>query len=402
MRSSKLGGVTLVVLLGLMTALLPLSLDMYLPAFPEIADDLGVPPTQIQLSLTTCLLGLAAGQLIFGPLSDRWGRRPAAILGMSAYAVASLAIALAPSAPLLIGLRFLQGTAGGIGVVVARAIVRDLHEGVAAAKFFSRLTLILGLAPIAAPALGSAVLTLTSWHGIFVTLGGIGALLAGFVMIRLRETLPAGRRSTGGPADLRATARTLLADRVFLGYAVAQGMSLAALFAYIAGSSFVLQDGYGLTPTAFSLLLGLNACGLLALSQLNAWLLDRFPPRRLLVATMVAQVAAGAIAVAGAVTGALPLLAAGFFLLVSTIGMVTPNATALALDRRPERAGTAAALLGGLQMTIAALITPLVGAFGDPGTGVPMAAIILGASAIALLAVLTQTGGSPERHPGRG
>ncbi|WP_285684815.1 multidrug effflux MFS transporter [Actinoplanes sp. NBRC 103695] len=391
MRSSRHGGALLVVLLGLMTAFGPLSLDMYLPAFPEIGADLGVPPAQVQLSLTTCLLGLAAGQLIFGPVSDRLGRRPVAIFGMTAYAVASTAIALAPSAPTLIGLRFVQGLAGGIGIVVARAIVRDLHSGVAAAKYFSRLTLILGLAPIAAPALGSVVLRLTSWHGIFVTLGLFGALLAGLVVTLLPETLADDRRSTGGLGDLLATARTLFADRIFLGYAVAQGMSLAALFAYISGSSFVLQDGYGLTPTTFAVLFGVNACGLLALSQVNGWLLNRFAPRPLLVATMIAQVGAGVIAVVAAVAGLLPLLAVGFFALVSTIGMVSPNATALALDRHPERAGTAAALLGGLQMTIAALITPLVGALGDPGRGLPTSAVILSASAISLAAVVTLT-----------
>lgn len=381
----------LVVLLGLMTAVGPLSLDMYLPAFPVIADDLGVDDARVQLSLTTCLVGLALGQVIFGPLSDRWGRRRPAIAGMGAYALVSLTLALAPNAEMLAGLRFVQGLAGGVGVVVARAIVRDLYDGVAAAKFFSRLTLIFGVAPIAAPGLGSVVLGLTSWHGIFVALGVIALLLTLLVVTKLPETLPAARRSPGGLRELRHTARELLGDRVFVAYTLAQGLSFAALFAYISGSSFVLQDGYDISPGLFSVLFGVNACGLIALSQANGWLLDRFAPRTLLVATLVAQAAAGAAVLVSAWAGVLIALTAGLFALVATIGMVTPNATALALDRYPQRAGTAAALLGGLQSVIAAGVAPLVGAFGEPGRGVPMGIVILAASTLALLSVVAMT-----------
>ena len=385
------------VILGLITAIGPLSLDMYLPAFPAIADDLGVPAAQVQLSLTTCLVGLALGQLIFGPLSDRWGRRRPVIVGVAAYAVVSLLIALAPSAPILAGLRLLQGLAGGIGVVVARAVVRDLYSGVAAAKFFSRLTLIFGVAPIAAPSLGSAVLSLTSWHGIFVALGLIAVLLAVLVAWKLPETLPPERRSPGGLADTARTARALFTDRIYLGYALAQSFAFAALFSYISGSSFVLQDGYGISPTVFSLLFGLNAVGLIALSQANGSLLDRFSPRALLVTILLVETIAGAAVLVAATFGLLIALAAGLFVLVSTVGMVMPNSTTLALDRYPHRAGAAAALLGGLQSVVAALVAPLVGAIGEPGKGVPMAVVILGCAAVALLSVLVLT---RERHTG--
>jgi DHA1 family bicyclomycin/chloramphenicol resistance-like MFS transporter len=384
-------GPLLVVILGLITAIGPLSLDMYLPAFPAIADDLGVSDAQVQLSLTTCLIGLALGQLVCGPLSDRWGRRWPAILGVGAYAVISLLIALSPSAPVLIVLRLLQGLAGGVGVVVARAVVRDLYSGVAAAKFFSRLTLIFGVGPIAAPGLGSVVLGVTSWHGIFVALGIIAVLLTLLIAWRLPETLPAGRRSPGGLGDVGRTARTIFTDRVFLGYALAQSFAFAAMFSYIAGSSFVLQDGYGMSPGVFSLLFGVNACGLIALSQANGWLLDRSGPRRLLVVILVVEVAAGAAVLLSAALGLLIALAVGFFVLVSTVGMVMPNATALALDRHPERAGTAAALLGGIQSVIAALAAPLVGALGEPGRGVPMAIVMVGSAVLALLVTLTLT-----------
>jgi DHA1 family bicyclomycin/chloramphenicol resistance-like MFS transporter len=378
----------LAVVLGLITAIGPLSIDMYLPAFPQIAADFRVADAQVQLSLTACLIGLAVGQLTFGPLSDRWGRRRPIVAAVAAYAIFSLLCAIAPSAPLLVVFRLLQGLAGGAGVVVARALVRDLYSGVAAAKFFSQLTLIFGVAPIAAPSLGSAVLRVTSWHGIFVTLGAIALALTLLVAWRLPETLPPERRSSGGLADTARTARTLCTDKIYLGYALSQALAFAAMFSYIAGSPFVLQDGYGVAPTVFSLLFGLNAAGLIAVSQANRRLLDRYTPRALLVGTLLAELAAGVAVLVAAALGSLIGLAAALFVLVSTVGMVTPNATALALDRHPQRAGTAAALLGGIQSVIAASAAPLVG-ITAPGHGVPMAIAIVSAATLALLSVLT-------------
>jgi DHA1 family bicyclomycin/chloramphenicol resistance-like MFS transporter len=378
----------LAVVLGLITAIGPLSIDMYLPAFPQIAADFRVADAQVQLSLTACLIGLAVGQLTFGPLSDRWGRRRPIVAAVAAYAIFSLLCAIAPSAPLLVVFRLLQGLAGGAGVVVARALVRDLYSGVAAAKFFSQLTLIFGVAPIAAPSLGSAVLRVTSWHGIFVTLGAIALALTLLVAWRLPETLPPERRSSGGLADTARTARTLCTDKIYLGYALSQALAFAAMFSYIAGSPFVLQDGYGVAPTVFSLLFGLNAAGLIAVSQANRRLLDRYTPRALLVGTLLAELAAGVAVLVAAALGSLIGLAAALFVLVSTVGMVTPNATALALDRHPQRAGTAAALLGGIQSVIAASAAPLAG-ITAPGHGVPMAIAIVFAATLALLSVLT-------------
>ncbi|MFC3386535.1 multidrug effflux MFS transporter [Couchioplanes azureus] len=378
-------------MLGLVTAIGPLSLDMYLPALPAIADDLTVAPTEVQLSLTTCLIGLALGQLVCGPLSDRWGRRRPMLAGVGAYAILSVLCALAPTAPLLAGFRLLQGFAGGVGVVVARAIVRDLYSGVEAAKFFSRLTLIFGVAPIAAPLLGSALLKVTSWPGIFVTLGVIAALLTALLAARIPETLPVGRRSPGGLGDTARAARTLITDRGYVGYTLAQSFAFAALFGYISGSSFVFQDGYGVSPTLFSVLFGVNACALIALSQANGRLLDRVAPRGLLLAALVTQALAGLAVLAGAVSGSLAALAAGLFVVVGAIGMVMPNATALALDGHPGRAGTAAAVMGGIQSVTAALAAPLAG-LGDPGLGVPMGLAVLGFAVLALLSMLLLTG----------
>jgi DHA1 family bicyclomycin/chloramphenicol resistance-like MFS transporter len=299
----------------------------------------------------------------------------------------SFLIAPVPDIPILIALRLLEGFAGGTGVVVARAVVRDLHSGVAAAKFFSRLTLIFGVAPVLAPILGSAVLKVTSWHGIFLALGVIATLLTALVAIWLPETLPPSRRSTGGLAGTIRTAAPVFRDGNFIAYATAGAAASAGLLTSLANSSFVLQDGYGVSPAVFSLLFAANALALTVLSQANAHLLSRFPVRTMLIAALALEVIAGLVAVAAALAGSLIGLAAGMFLLVGSIGMSTPNATALALDRHADRAGAAAALLGGLQLMIAAVAAPLAG-LGDPGHGVPMAALILTFAAVALLIVV--------------
>jgi DHA1 family bicyclomycin/chloramphenicol resistance-like MFS transporter len=382
----------LTVLLGCLTAMGPLALDMYLPAFPEIAGTLHVGAGLVQLSLTACLVGLALGQVLSGPLSDRFGRRRPIIAGVAAFTVASLLCAAAPSAPVLIALRVVQGFAGGVGVVVTRAVVRDLYAGAEAARYFSRLTLVFGVAPIAAPSLGSAVLRGTSWRGIFVALAIIGALLTAAAVARLPETLPPARRRSPGLAG----ARTVLTDRIFLGYALAQGLAFAGMFAYISGSSFVLQQGYALSDTTFSLLFGANALGLIALSQVNRRLLDRFAPRTLLVATLLAGLCAGLGLLVAALAGTLAGLAAALFCFISTVGMVTPNSTALALDRHPEIAGTAAAVLGGVQFTLGAAAAPLVALMGNDLRGGSMAAAVLICASLAVLAILLLT--RPPRH----
>lgn len=382
------GGVTLLVLLGTLTAIGPLSLDMYLPAFPAMTRDLGATQAQIQLSLTTCLIGLALGQLVTGPLSDRWGRRRPVLVGVVAYALLALVCALAPTAPTLAAARFAQGFAGGMGVVVARAVVRDRYAGRAAARYFSRLTLVFGVAPVAAPSVGSLVLQLGSWRAVFVTLAVIGLLLAAAVARWLPETLPVERRSSGGLAGVARTMRSLFADRTYLGYALTQGFAFAGLFAYISGSSFVLQDVFGVSATTFSLLFGLNALALVVMGQANARLLDRFSPRRLLVATLLVSAVAAAGVLAGATAGSLALVAVTLFVFVGSLGMVMPNSTALALDKHAGHAGTAAALMGGLQSVVGALAAPVVG-LGGEGSALPMAAVIAGAAALSLAAVLT-------------
>ncbi|AYF26525.1 Bcr/CflA family drug resistance efflux transporter [Micromonospora tulbaghiae] len=382
------GGVTLLVLLGTLTAIGPLSLDMYLPAFPAMTRDLGADQAGIQLSLTTCLIGLALGQLVTGPLSDRWGRRRPVLVGVVAYTVLALACAAAPNAPLLAAARFAQGVAGGMGVVVARAVVRDLYSGRDAAKYFSRLTLVFGVAPVAAPGVGSLVLRFGSWRAVFVALAVIGAVLAVAVALRLPETLPAERRSTGGLGGTVRTMRSLLADRVYLGYALTQGFAFAGLFAYISGSSFVFQDVFGVSAAVFSVVFGVNALALVAVGQANARLLDRFTPRRLLVTTLVVGVVTAVGVLTGALAGSLAVTAVALFAFVGSLGMVMPNSTALALDAHARHAGTAAALMGGIQSVVGALAAPLVG-LGGEGSALPMAVVLAGAAFLSLTAVLT-------------
>ncbi|WP_320069858.1 multidrug effflux MFS transporter [Micromonospora sp. RTGN7] len=381
-------GVGLLVLLGALTAIGPLSLDMYLPGFPAMTRGLGASQAQIQLSLTTCLIGLAVGQLVTGPLSDRWGRRRPVLIGLVAYALLALACAFAPNAGILAAARFVQGFAGGMGVVVARAIVRDLYAGRAAAKYFSRLSLVFGVAPVAAPSVGSLVLQFGSWRTVFVTLAVIGLLLAAAAAWWLPETLPVERRSTGGLAGTIRTMGSLGTDRVFMGYVLTQGLAFAALFAYISGSSFVFQDVFGISGGTFSLIFGLNALALVAAGQANARLLDRFSPRVLLVAVLLVGAVAAVGVLTGAVAGSVWPIAVALFFFVGTIGMVMPNSTALALDRQASHAGTAAALMGSLQSVIGALAAPVVG-LGGEGSAVPMAAVIAGAAALSLAAVLT-------------
>ncbi|WP_229400018.1 multidrug effflux MFS transporter [Micromonospora okii] len=382
------GGIGLLVLLGLLTAIGPFSLDTYLPAFPAMADDLDASQSQIQLSLTTCLIGMAAGQLVTGPLSDRWGRRRPVLIGLGAYALLSLACAVAPNAGLLAAVRFVQGFAGGTGVVVSRAVVRDLYAGRAAAKYFSRLTLVFGIAPVAAPSVGGLVLRFGSWRAVFVCLAVIGLLLAAAVAWRLPETLPVERRSSGGLAGTVRAMGSLLTDRVYLGYVLTQGLAFAALFAYISGSSFVFQDVFGVSGSTFGLIFGANALALVAVGQANARLLDRFTPRVLLLASLLVGVGAAVGVLGGAAADSLWPVAVALFVFVGTIGMVTPNSAALALDRHATHAGTAAALMGALQSVIGALAAPLVG-LGGEGSALPMAVVLAGAAALSLVAALT-------------
>jgi len=372
------GGTRLVVVLGSVNAIGPLSIDMYLPAFPEIAREFDTAASSVQLTLTACVAGLALGQLVIGPLSDRVGRKLPLVAAMATYAVASLLCATATSIGALIALRFVQGLAGAGGIVIARAVVRDLHSGVAAVRLFSSLMLVTGLAPILAPVVGAQLLALTSWEGIFVTLAVLSALITTLAAFGLPETLPPERRSTQG---LRRTLRTmgsLLRDCTFIGHGLASGLTFGALFAYISGSSFVLQGIYGMSPQLYSLAFAMNGLGLIAASQVNAHLVGRVGPTRLLRRALACVLTSAVTLLVVVSVGGLSVwaLLVPMFVIVSSLAFVLPNATALALADHPEVAGTASALLGVVQFMVGAVAAPLVGV-GGPDTAVPMGAVMV-------------------------
>jgi MFS transporter, DHA1 family, multidrug resistance protein len=381
------GTLRLVIVLGSMNAIGPLSIDMYLPAFPEIARELNTSASSVQLTLTACVAGLALGQLVLGPLSDRFGRRIPVIAALLTYAVASLLCALATSVGALIALRFVQGLAGAGGIVISRAVVRDLHSGARAVRLFSSLMLVTGLAPILAPLVGGQLLAISSWEGIFISLSILSALIATLTALGLRETLPPERRV---PSGLRRTLQTmgmLLRDRSFLGHALAGGLTFGALFAYISGSPFVLQGIYGLSPQGFSLAFALNGLGLVAASQVNARIVERLGPTRLLRRALASVVASACALLVVVSIGDLPVWAVlvPMFAIVSSIPFVLPNSTALALADHAAVAGTASALLGLIQFMVGALAAPLVGVAG-PDTAVPMAVIMVALAVGGLIA----------------
>ncbi|WP_433250782.1 multidrug effflux MFS transporter [Streptosporangium sp. CA-135522] len=392
----------LALILGALTALGPLSIDMYLPALPALTRDLAAGPSLVQLTLTACLIGLALGQVLAGPLSDAVGRRRPLLAGGTVYAASSALCVIAPTVQTLVALRLVQGAAGGAAIVIARAIVRDRCEGVAAVRLFTLLMQISGVAPILAPLVGGEVLRVTSWRGVFVLITILGMALVIAVLTALPETLERDRRQTGGFRTTLRAFRDLIGDRAFTGYALSGGLAFAAMFAYISGSPFVVQDVYGLSPQAFSLIFALNGVGIVVAGQVSGRLSARSPATTLLAAGLAISLAGALILLAAVLTRAgLPALLAGLFLVVAGIGLTMPNGAALALSGQPpERAGTASALLGLAQFVIGGLAAPLVGAFGTH-TALPMAVVIaVLATGAALAAPMWRTRGRrlPERR----
>jgi DHA1 family bicyclomycin/chloramphenicol resistance-like MFS transporter len=382
--------VQLVLVLGALSAIGPLTIDTYLPALPELSRQLGATDAQAQATITGLLIGLGLGQLIIGPLSDSIGRRKPLLAGLVLHAGMSVLCALAPSIGLLTVTRTLQGLAGAAVAVVAMAVVRDLFSGIRAAQLLSRLVLVLGVAPILAPSLGSALLSLTSWRGIFVVLAAIALGLLALAFVALPETLPVERRR---PVSITGSLRaygTLFRDRLFVVMVLVAGLMFATLFAYISGAPFVLQDLYGMTPQQFGLAFSANAVGMIAMTQINPWLVKRYSPVSVLSFGVL-------LAFAGAVTllvlmvlgvGGWFAFMAPLFFVISAAGLSFPNAPAIALNRHGESAGTAAALLGASQFMIGGMVAPLVGVFAN-GTPVPMAVIMVGTTGLAAVLLLT-------------
>ncbi|MFI1163057.1 multidrug effflux MFS transporter [Streptomyces sp. NPDC020801] len=386
--AARRAGLLLTLILGGLTATPPLAMDMYLPSLPEVTRTLHAPAATVQLTLTACLAGMALGQLVVGPMSDRWGRRRPLLIGLGVYVLATALCALAPGVEVLVAFRLVQGLAGAAGIVIARAVVRDLYDGVAMARFFSTLMLVSGAAPVVAPLIGGQILRITDWRGVFVVLTVIGVLLGAVVWTRLPETLAPAERHGGGVGEALRSMRGLLADRAFTGYMIAGGFAFAALFAYISASPFVIQEIYGASPQTFSLLFGLNSVGLVVAGQINGKVLVGRVRLDRVLGTGLAMVIAAATALLLMATGAfgevgLAPVAAALFVLMSAMGITLPNTQALALMRTRHHAGSASALLGTCSFLIGAVASPLVGIAGEH-TAVPMAVVQLAAALVAL------------------
>ena len=378
----------MIVVLGALVALGPLTIDMYLPALPKIADDLSVSSSVAQLTLTGTLAGLALGQLIVGPLSDSLGRRRPLMAGIVLHMLASLLCLFAPNIAVLGVARGLQGVGAAAAMVVAIAVVGDLFAESVAATVLSRLMLVLGVAPVVAPSLGAAVLLKASWHWVFAVLVVLAAGLLVLAALALPETLPASHRRPLKMRSIAATYVEVLRDVRFDILVLVGALGMSGLFAYIAGASFVLQGHYGLDQQAFALVFGAGAVALIAATQVNVVLLRRFGPQTIVLWALVAASLAGVVFVglSFAHIGGLPGFVVPVWAILAAMGLVIPNAPAVALARHPDAAGTAAAVLGAAQFGLGAAVAPLVGVLGNGE--IALALVMTVGMVIALLALL--------------
>ena len=382
--------VKLVLLLGAMAALGALTTDMYLPSLPEVVVDLAAGEASVQFTITATLIGGALGQLLIGPLSDRYGRRAPVLVGVSVHVVASLLCLLAPSVAPLIALRIIQGMGNAAAAVVAVAVIRDRLIGAEASAMLSRLMLVIGVAPLLAPTIGGLIASVWHWRVVFVALALYGVVLAVIVWKFLPESLPAEKRIRSNRAVV-GSYRVLLKDPQFLALALLPGLAMAALFAYVSGSPFVIRDGYGLTEQEFAILFAVNGLGLVLGAQVNAALVRKFAPVRIMRLALPASVLTAVVLLVMAATGAGGLigLCIPLWLMLAINSLIPPNASALALTRHGERAGAAAALIGCSQSGVAGLVAPLVGLVGANAVG--MSVVIVGAMVVALLVLALGT-----------
>lgn len=379
---------TLVMILGSLAMMGPLTIDMYLPALPAVVTEFQTTESYVQLSLTFYLVGLVLGNLLAGPISDVKGRKAPMLLGLAVYSVCSLLCAFSPNIWWLIGLRSLQGFSGAAGMVVSRAVVRDLFSGTEMTKFMTMLMVVNGAGPIIAPIMGGQLLWFTSWRGVFVVLCIVGILLFLSVLLGLKETLPPNRRSAGGIGRTLTTFGSLFRDREFMGFALSSGFVTAALFAYLSGSSFVLQNVYGVSPQTYSLIFAFNGFGFVLASQIIGRLVGRVPEIKLLVAGYVIAASGGILLLAMVLTGVgIPGVWLAFFLIVSSVGVVGPTSSSLALQNQGKNAGSAAALLGVLSLLFGAVTSPLAG-IGSGETAIPLAILIAVTSTSSVLCYL--------------
>ncbi|TDN91928.1 multidrug effflux MFS transporter [Microbacterium sp. BK668] len=383
-------------LLLLLTVFGPISMDLYLPVLPALTVELGAVTSAAQLTVTACLIGLAGGQLVAGPLSDRFGRRGVLLIGVIAYIVTSLLCALSPSIELLISARLVQGLAGGVGIVIAQAAGRDVYEGPRLIRFYGRLTVIGGLAAIVGPLLGGQVALLTDWRGLFVALAAIGVVLLAATIWLFPETLPVDERRTGGFAQTGRDFRTLLTDSRFVGAVLNQGFMYAAIFAYLAGATYILQGVYGLSPQQYALAFGLNSAGFMVFGFAAGRAAERWSLQRTLaLGIAISAVGAAGLVFAGVVPTPVWVVVVSLFLLVSGAALTSPPATTLALADHPRIAGTASSLLGMVRFGLGGVAAPLVGIAGAAAIlplGIVTASCVVLAAVASLLATRRRVG----------
>jgi len=366
----------MLLILGALSAFGPLAIDFYLPAFPAMAQAFATDEQHIQTTLAAYFLGLSIGQLAYGPIADRFGRRLPLLFGVSLFTLASLVCAYAPSLDALILARFVQALGGCAGMVLSRAIVSDKCDAVGSAKVFSQLMLVMGLAPILAPMLGGVLVNVGGWQSIFLTLSLFSALCVIAVGLGLPESLPSHQPRQPLSGALRQYGR-LFGDRVFLGHALTGGIAMAGMFAYIAGSPFVFIKLYGVPAEHYGWLFGANAAGFIVVAQVNARLLAKRGPALLLVRAVWFYLAAALVLLAVAAMRPVQLwpLLVPLFVCIASLGCIIPNASACAMSGQGARAGSASALLGCLQFSVAAGAAALVGLLHD-GSAVPMTLVI--------------------------
>lgn len=386
------------IILGGLSAFGPLSIDMYLPAFPEIASEFHTSPSLVQMSLTLFLIGMCVGQLFIGPLSDVIGRRKPLVIGLFLYGIVSLFCIWSPSIWMFVLLRFLQGLTASAGIVISRAVVRDLYVGSELTKFFALLALINGLAPILAPIIGAQLLHVFPWQGVFVVLSIIGLLMFAVVGWSLPETLSTKRRAQSGIRPALMTYYRILQDRIFIGYALSQGLVFAGMFAYISGSSFIVQNIYGGSATTFSFIFAMNGIGIMIASQVTGRLAGRFSEQSLFVTGL------GLSALGGVLLLVLLLLQAPLyavlvplFFVVSSVGIVSTAGFSLAMQNQGKSAGSASAILGITSLILGGVVAPLVGIAGEQ-TAVPLGIIttFCGCSALACYVFFIKRAEQPQ------
>lgn len=372
----------LILTLGLLAAFGPLSLDMYLPALPRVADDLSTSASYAQLSLTACMIGLAVGQIIVGPISDVIGRKKPLFIVLIGYALFSYFAARAATIEWLIFFRFIQGFCGGAGAVLSRAISSDLYKGKDLTKFLAVLMLVNGLAPVLAPVLGGVILSISTWHTVFYILAIYGVLMV-LLALTLEESLPTYNRNEGALKSIWKDFKLLLTNKAFVTMLMLQSLTYGVLFSYISGSPFITQKIYDMNAQQFSYLFALNGIGLIVFSQLTAKLVNKMDELKILKLGQNIQFV-GMILTVIVLVLHLPvwMLCAAFFLMITPVSMIGTTGFSIAMQVQNQGAGSASAILGLMQFLIGGILSPLVGVMGESSI-IPFIVIIITCTVLA-------------------